>query len=47
MAAIDKMLNPKSVAVIGASEKEGSVGQSLMRNLMLGRERRKIYPVNP
>src|SRR5271157_2964943 len=41
------MLNPKSVAAIGASEKEGSVGQSLMRNLMLGRERRKIYPVNP
>jgi acetyltransferase len=41
------MLNPKSVAAIGASEEEGSVGQSLMRNLMLGGERREIYPVNP
>ena len=40
------MLNPKSVAVIGASETEGSVGQSLMRNLLLGKDRRKIYPVN-
>ena len=41
------MLNPKAVAVIGASESEGSVGQSLMRNLLEGRELRRIYPVNP
>jgi acetyltransferase len=47
LAAIDKMLNPKTVAAIGASEKEGSVGQALMRNLLLGKDRRKIYPVNP
>jgi acetyltransferase len=40
------MLNPKTVAVIGASETEGSVGQSLMKNLLVGRDRRKIYPVN-
>ena len=41
------MLNPKAVAVIGASETEGTVGQSLMRNLMEGHDARKIYPVNP
>jgi len=41
------MLNPKAVAVIGASESEGSVGESLMRNLLLGKEVRKIFPVNP
>jgi acetyltransferase len=46
MASIEKMLNPKAVAVIGASESEGSIGQSLMRNLLTGRDRRKIYPVN-
>lgn len=47
MATIDRMLNPKAVAAIGASESEGSVGQSLMKNLLLGKDRRKIYPVNP
>jgi acetyltransferase len=41
------MLNPKAVAVIGASEHEGTVGQSLMQNLMEGHDGRKIYPVNP
>ena len=46
MASIEKMLNPKAVAVIGASESEGSIGQSLMKNLLTGAERRKIYPVN-
>ena len=46
MASIEKMLNPKAVAVIGASENEGSIGQSLMKNLLTGAERRKIYPVN-
>jgi len=40
------MLNPKAVAVIGASESEGAVGHSLMKNLLAGRDRRKIYPVN-
>ena len=47
MTSIDKMLNPKTVAVIGASESEGSVGQSLMRNLLQGKEARRIHPVNP
>lgn len=46
MANIERMLNPRVVAVIGASEEEGSVGQSLMKNLLLGKDRRKIYPVN-
>ena len=40
-------MNPKAVAVIGASEHEGTVGQSLMQNLMEGHDGRKIYPVNP
>lgn len=46
MANIERMLNPKAVAAIGASDEEGSVGQSLMKNLLLGKDRRKIYPVN-
>jgi acetyltransferase len=46
MGAIDKMLNPKTVAAIGASEDLGSVGQAMMKNLLLGKEKRTIYPVN-
>ncbi|MFA5787005.1 MAG: bifunctional acetate--CoA ligase family protein/GNAT family N-acetyltransferase [Actinomycetota bacterium] len=38
---------PNVVALIGATEKEGSVGASLMKNLLLGKDNRKIYPVNP
>jgi acetyltransferase len=41
------MMNAKTVAVIGATDKEGSVGQSIMKNILLGREKRKIFPVNP
>jgi acetyltransferase len=47
MGTLEHMLNPKAVAAIGASEKEGSVGKSLLRNLLLSKDRRKIYPVNP
>ena len=46
MANIERMLNPKAVAAIGASEAEGSVGQCLLKNLLLGKNRRRIYPVN-
>ncbi len=41
-----RMLNPKTVALIGASEKEGSVGRAIMENLLLSKNR-KIYPINP
>lgn len=46
MATIDRMLNPKAVAGIGASDNEGSVGLAVMKNLLLGKDQRKIYPVN-
>ena len=40
------MLNPRTVALIGASEKEGSVGRAIMENLLLSKDR-KTFPVNP
>jgi len=40
------MLDPKTVAVIGATEAEGTVGRTIMENLMHS-EGRSIYPVNP
>ena len=41
-----RMLNPKTVALIGASEEEGSVGRAILGNLLLSKNR-KIFPVNP
>jgi len=46
MGDMSKLFNPKSVALIGASEEDGSVGQTLMRNLISG-SGRSVYPVNP
>ena len=43
--ALDAFFNPKSVAVIGATERPGSVGRAIMENL-IQRFRGKIYPVN-
>jgi len=47
MGRIENMLNPKAIALIGASEKEGSIGSQVMKNLLAGKNRRTIYPINP
>jgi len=31
---LDKIFNPRSVAIIGASDEEGTVGYALMKNLV-------------
>ena len=41
------MFNPKSVAVIGATEREGSVGRTIIWNLMSTSFGGTIFPVNP
>jgi len=46
MADLKKIFSPKTIAVIGASESEGSVGKALTENLLLPNNR-KIFPVNP
>lgn len=46
MGDIREMLNPRTVAVIGASEEEGSVGRTLLENLIASPDR-KVFPVNP
>ena len=46
MVFLDKLFNPSSVAVIGASDQKGKLGYSLVKNLLAGNAR-KIYPVNP
>jgi acetyltransferase len=43
---LDKIFNPKSVAVVGASDEEGTVGYTLMKNLTESKYEGKVYPVN-
>ena len=43
---LDKIFNPKSVAVIGASDEEGSVGYALMKNFLDSSFEGEVYPVN-
>ena len=45
--ALDAIFAPKSVAVIGATETIGSVGRTLVWNLMSSSFGGTIYPVNP
>jgi len=44
---LDFLLRPRSVAVIGASDRERSVGAALMRNVLRGGYRGAVWPVNP
>ncbi|WDN87253.1 acetyltransferase [Desulfosarcina sp. BuS5] len=44
---INRMFQPKSVAVVGASERPGSIGNALMRNLIKSEFSGTVYPVNP
>ena len=46
MSRIQVMFNPKTIALIGATEKEGAVGRTILENLLRSKER-KIFPVNP
>ena len=43
---LDRIFNPKSIAVIGASNKEGSVGYAVMKNLTELGFTGRVYPVN-
>ena len=43
---LDAVFRPKSVALIGASEKEGSVGKTIRWNLLSSPFGGTIYPVN-
>ena len=44
---IDRLLRPKSVAVVGASDRTGALGATLLNNLVQYEFAGAIYPVNP
>ena len=47
LAAMKRIMEPDSVAVIGASAEEGKIGNSVMKNLINGGYQGEIYPINP
>jgi acetyl coenzyme A synthetase (ADP forming)-like protein len=47
LAAMNRIMRPTAIAVIGASAEAGKIGNSVMRNLVNGGYRGEIYPVNP
>ncbi len=47
LKGIEAIFNPRSVAVIGASDNPGKLGSHVMRSLIEGRYPGKIFPVNP
>src|SRR5262245_38165167 len=46
-AAMKALLAPRSVAIIGASEQQGSLGQRLLTNLLGWAYQGPVYPINP
>ena len=46
-ANLDKIMKPKSIAVIGASTKEHTIGSDIMKRLQEYKFNGNIYPVNP
>ncbi len=47
LASMVRIMNPKAVAVIGASTEDGKIGNSVMKNLINGGYAGEIYPINP
>lgn len=44
--SLEKFFSPKSIAVIGASEREGSLGRVILSNLIRSEFKGDIFPVN-
>ena len=45
--ALNAFFNPKTVAIIGATAKERSVGRALVENLTRANFQGEVYPINP
>jgi acetyl coenzyme A synthetase (ADP forming)-like protein len=47
LETMNHLMRPRAIAVIGASDQTGKIGNSVMRNLVDGGFPGEIYPVNP
>ncbi|WP_246060498.1 bifunctional acetate--CoA ligase family protein/GNAT family N-acetyltransferase [Nocardioides dongxiaopingii] len=46
-ASIERFFNPRSIAIIGASRRQDTIGQVLVRNLVTADFTGRVYAVNP
>jgi acetyltransferase len=44
---LNAIFRPKSIAVVGASTRKGTVGNDVLRNLLFSEYQGPVYPVNP
>jgi len=44
---LDALFAPRSIAVVGATERAGTVGRTILWNLLHGSHQAKVYAVNP
>ncbi|MBU2539854.1 CoA-binding protein [Patescibacteria group bacterium] len=44
---LGRIFNPRTAAIIGATDRIGSVGAGLVKNMLLGEGERKVFLVNP
>ena len=44
---MDAIFRPRSIAIVGASRKKGSIGRNIMHNLLEYEFNGPIFPVNP
>jgi acyl-CoA synthetase (NDP forming) len=47
LRAMNRIMRPEAVAVIGASPEDGKIGNSVMKNLINGGYQGQIYPIHP
>ena len=44
---LDRLFAPRSLAVVGASDRKGTIGAAVMQNLLEGGFAGAVYPINP
>ena len=47
LGSMQRVMNPRAVAVVGASAEDGKIGNSVMKNLIDGGYQGEIHPVHP
>ena len=47
LQAMNRIMRPNAIAVIGASPEDGKIGNSVMKNLINGGYQGQIYPIHP
>jgi acetyl coenzyme A synthetase (ADP forming)-like protein len=47
LTVMERLMKPRAIAVVGASNESGKIGNSVMRNLIDGGYAGEIHPINP